>query len=865
MKSTKRLLIVLLMLVGFVGVEGVRGQDSLAGTPRIISTLFPTEDVVIASFNVTDSPYNADLTGEHDVTSIIQQAIDDCYESGGGVVWLPAGTYRISASLHVRNHVTVRGDWRDPDSGSGSYGTLILADINSGDENAPGLFRIWGSAGVKGLTVYYPEQSIDNPVSYPYTFEILGRYLGEDGYMSASVQNVTLLNAYRGISAGKDATHELHFINNVRGTALLNALNLQDTADVGRVQNIRFNNSYWAEIDPSLDPHPPERAEIDTWTQSNGTGLIMAGLEWDQMNNLSFSDYRVGIDIIAGRRINTAAMFAGLEIRHSQIGIKANFLDSRAGLAIVDAIIEADIGSEATVIQAGENVGGSVLINDATLIGGESILHLTGNTFVALHNVTIENWTGSFGIVAEAGNLSVQDVNFIPELSDERRAIQLGTDVSSAVFLSNRYRGDSEYFLENNSTGDIQWADEVFDFSRLDLNIQDYQAVALPSRAVLYNVQDAPFNALADGLSDDTDALQSALDLAGEQGGGIVYLPAGLYALYGNLVVPSGVELRGADDVPHRAAIYGPASGTILLSYVPQSTNNPDTDAPFIKLNGSNSGVRGLTFHYPEQGITGNQDDIIAYPWTIQGEGDNVYAVNLAFSNVYRGIDFASYETSNHYIDQIVGTVLKEGLWVGKSASGWVQNTHFNINAWVRANGLPGRLDETFLFSLVGEFTRQHLNAFVIADGSHDEFFLNNFVYSAHNGFQIDGNSNALLVNNAADGSEDIFVVHNTGSQGIEIINGEGCCRGGTMVRVENGTVRLFNLMAIERVRPALEIMGGETILQGASFQLGTVKIEGGGLQMNGVLFNVNRPHVALIASDSQVSIIGNIGGKSVV
>jgi hypothetical protein len=60
------------------------------------------------------------------------------------------------------------------------------------------------------------------------------------------------------------------------------------------------------------------------------------------------------------------------------------------------------------------------------------------------------------------------------------------------------------------------------------------------------------------------------------------------------------------------------------------------------------------------------------------------------------------------------------------------------------------------------------------------------------------------------------------------------------MARVENGSVRLFNVVAIERVRPALEIMGGEVVLQGASFQLGTVTVEGGSLEMNGALFKVN-------------------------
>lgn len=51
--------------------------------------------------NITDvtlPPYNADNTGSADVTAIIQQAIDDVGKSGGGVVYLPAGIYKIKTT-----------------------------------------------------------------------------------------------------------------------------------------------------------------------------------------------------------------------------------------------------------------------------------------------------------------------------------------------------------------------------------------------------------------------------------------------------------------------------------------------------------------------------------------------------------------------------------------------------------------------------------------------------------------------------------------------------------------------------------------------------------------------------------------------
>jgi len=45
--------------------------------------------------NVTQAPYNANKTGTVDATTAIQAAIDYVGTNGGGVVYLPAGTYRV--------------------------------------------------------------------------------------------------------------------------------------------------------------------------------------------------------------------------------------------------------------------------------------------------------------------------------------------------------------------------------------------------------------------------------------------------------------------------------------------------------------------------------------------------------------------------------------------------------------------------------------------------------------------------------------------------------------------------------------------------------------------------------------------------
>jgi len=77
--------------------------------------------------DITQITYGADNTGTDDVTSIIQQALDDVGASGGGVVYLPAGTYRIKTpansdyGLHIKYDRTVL-------RGAGADSTFLFHD-----------------------------------------------------------------------------------------------------------------------------------------------------------------------------------------------------------------------------------------------------------------------------------------------------------------------------------------------------------------------------------------------------------------------------------------------------------------------------------------------------------------------------------------------------------------------------------------------------------------------------------------------------------------------------------------------------------------------------------------------------------------
>jgi hypothetical protein len=171
-----------------------------------------------------------------------------------------------------------------------------------------------------------------------------------------------------------------------------------------------------------------------------------------------------------------------------------------------------------------------------------------------------------------------------------------------------------------------------------------------------YNVKKAPFNAVGNGVADDTEAIQKALAAAGENGG-TVYLPQGQYKVTGRFTIPEGVELRGTYQSIHS---WGDEACT-LLAYDGKDTNDPDNAPAFITL-GSNSGVRGFNIVYPEQGVNNSVNPIHKYPFTIRGTGENVRVVNVTPYNSYNFLDLNGAD--NHVVAGIRGDALNEGIVV---------------------------------------------------------------------------------------------------------------------------------------------------------------------------------------------------------
>ncbi len=369
--------------------------------PQLVETVYETKDVVIADYIPTEMGYAVDPTGATDSTAGLQKVLYDCYEAGGGTVYLPAGNYAISDTVYIPPYVTLRGDWQDPDIGT-EYGTIVSVWMDSEDTEGEGAFTMGGSAGAVGLTVYYPLQTLDCIMPYPYTFYVDGQ--GQN-YSLPTVRNVTIINGYRGIGTSSLQAHEMLQVENVKGTFLYCGLGAANSADVGTVRNLVINNKYWKEAAADC-MNAVSAKKIDAYTREYTTGLRLGDLEWTEFSNISVDGCAIGIHTVPGERIEFAGSMCDITVTNCVQGFVVDGLDSRWGAVLARSHIEGGIVNNTEgkiklcdveiVGDVTEKMEGSVMIDEETDLSQREIAYETSYVKPAANMVIADIPNGLF-------------------------------------------------------------------------------------------------------------------------------------------------------------------------------------------------------------------------------------------------------------------------------------------------------------------------------------------------------------------------------------------------------------------------------------------------------------------------------------
>ena len=749
-------IIFVIFLMALFSVETADAQIKKQQTlQHSIKTVYSTKDWVISDFVVTDPMFGAKAEPGFDNRAAFQAAIDAAYESGGGVVYIPAGNYEFHSTqigiksvrvrqgtsenkkdfnyeyvLRLHPGVQFRGDWAAPESNNGMVlGTILEVRVGKNAPNYDGSVKSWwndsqaGNAlrttytsiadrfiemnagtGVTNLSIWYPEQNINDVKPYPWTlFQTQGN--------CATIEHVTLVNSYNGFNS---APSELHYVLDSYITALNKGIEVHVCTDIGRIENVSISPEYWAK---SGLPGAPTLAELTAYTKANSVGFQMHRSDWEYISYLHISGYKTGIWI--GREPGFAdapnAQLYEVHVDNCENGLYVEDVNPY-GILISNSSFGAAKGGNAVYFY--KDFSTSTQFNGVEFSG--PIVSDGSDGVISFESCLFGKYS-DYALKINNGNVLLSQCHF--ENADKH--VYLGMNMRTLKSVNS---GHKQRLKINNHSNDAKIeiiTDKKYAFEPIPKGLKT-NIIAHP-RPVSNQVLKADFSR-ATGFNnqrpvkDISSELQSALDALKASGGGTLYLPAGRYLVDKPIKIPSGVELRGSWDVQHHTQNGGTA---IFTNY---DGGDAGENAPSLIQLETNAGIRGITLAQLNI-ISGeySAESPRKTPFLIQGQGPKVYVINVTIAIGDKGIDLASYDTSGHYVDYLGGVPLRAGIWVGGGAEGgFIRNMQFNPHYGSR---LPEG-GQGYPRVAMMRFVQSNCSALKFADVKNQTIF-NNFVYGS--------------------------------------------------------------------------------------------------------------------------------------
>jgi len=704
-------------------------------------------------------------TGEN-VATQIQEALDNLSsQHKGGLLYLEKGVYRIGNQITLPVNTGICGDWIAPVGDNMSKivsGTVIDVMCDAGKDSehrGDAAIITHGNNVIKGITFAYSDQKPNGPKKYPYT---IANYANTGFY----VENVTFVNSYRGILLDDQNVFTL---KNIYMTALHQGIKINYCYDIPELYNINISYKYWANAGVAFKA--PSEATAKNLTRQ-ADGFHFGRVDWLYLDTTMVEGYKFAYYFYRNESLS-----ADIKEANGQF-LYAKSVDCQNGLYVDTSSAIGNMFTNCSFNTTGTGSSSAYFSGNVSLDSVGASTYTTGYQF---NNCTFENTGGT--CVQTDGQVAVNFTNcsFRSDTSEVKanygnlildtcsfancpQNIGVASTVQTIKIINCTYQGSKN--ISNGLSGQQDASsryiekNEQYSAQVAKLSTQRYtpEEISEPTCKNIYYADE--YGAVADGnlLGEGTDnsvAIQHALNAAGSNGGGYVVLEGGYFRVDKNLIIPSGVHLIG-NGIANRHFKDRSSFTTLVTTF---GKDKEKTDDAFITMD-DDSALRQMCVYYVDQDCASP----VKYSPTVAVSGDNTQIERTIFIASY--INF--YVTGeNAHISYGRGLGLSAGFIAEGIESGNFDYMFFSINDWMRTgsndvpnappsgwhNRYPNFDNDTFVFENCKNVTVYHSFSYGQGTGLRLEGEVSNF---RGIGMGVDVASNAIIMNNS--GSGNVFI-----------------------------------------------------------------------------------------------------------
>ncbi|MBQ2881527.1 MAG: hypothetical protein IJE40_04605 [Clostridia bacterium] len=575
--------------------------------------------------------------GKTDDSQNLQNLLNKASENGG-TVYLPKGLYRLEKNIVIPSNVTLTGDFASPRSSSGIRNStvFVVAETESTLKNP--LFSLNDGSKLTEITVYYEGQSYGDVKNYPYT-------VVHDSGKTAEISKITIFNAANGIKLASNEAETVE-ISNVFMTAVNNGIYALFCSDKLEITDVFIDPSLWFNCELDTKSLTENGEKLTEKISSELTAVILTATSDIYVDSVKVNTCKTGVRSEIPYITEKTPLLSNITV--SGASEAALLLESapKTGIAFAKCSFRTNdsYGSKDVKIEA--SYTSPAVFNSCSFKGspsysvyseGSSFLSFVGCEFISWKESAIYSSDRVFSVTGGSFN-SVGDIVNAPASTAGIFALNHSvSDFSpeeTSVFVADT---NNEYTV--NEITDTWFEDLTSEFG---------------INSKIYNAEDF---GVSSSEPNSSMALQMAINMAAENGGGTVFVDEGTFTFTDEIKLKKGVRLQGVGR-----------DKTVLRFSKSES-------GVFLNLEGSNK-LEGLTVEY-----TGSETPEEASESPVKavyGESNNIELSNVGFSKVHYALYLS--DASNIIVEDLFGSAVIGGIYAELCDFMYMKDIEFTKN-----------------------------------------------------------------------------------------------------------------------------------------------------------------------------------------